>query len=404
MGRARSIFRVLAIAAAAAALAGEPDPAAAQAGPPSLGPGGGAAAPGGANAGAPARSGPGGRISPSFGGTISGRMNLIGPASSDAHSPAPLSPPSLPSGPVFSPERLDKLDPALLNQLRLPNLAPGAVARPTSPVHTSPKGPQPGEPGHDIAIPLVKQPLVLSAVFGERGAQIRSGVKWRLFTDQADSNGEHMLVAESTAATPRFDVDPGSYIIHAVYGLMSVAKFVTVRAAEPASQSLVISAGAVRLNAFIGGKKAPDGLVSFTLTRDDNGVERTVAENVKAGTLLRLPAGDYHVRSNYGDANATLEADLKVSVGKLVEAQMHHRAARVSLKLVQQPGGPELADTSWTILTPGGDVIRESIGAARDLVLAEGDYTAIARRDGQLFQQSFAVKTGVDKQVELTAN
>ena len=141
--------------------------------------------------------------------------------------------------------------------------------------------------------------------------------------------------------------------------------------------------------------------MTFTLTRDDGGVARTVAEDVKPGQLLRLPAGSYHVSSVYGDANANVEADLKVAPGKLVEAQVHHKAAHVSLKLVQSPGGPELRDTSWTILTPGGDVIRDSIGALTGVVLAEGDYMAIARRDGRLYQQSFAVRTGVNATVEV---
>lgn len=372
-------------------------PAVAQGGPP-----------GGANFNAP-RSGPGPRTAPSFGGTISGRMNLIGPAGAAAYAPPPLAAPAPPPAPVFSPERLDRFDPSLLNQLKLPNLAPDAVSRPTTPIQipnahpNAPAAKQAALPPAELSNPMIKQALTLSASFVERGSRIRGGVKWRLFTDQADANGEHMLVAESTDPTPRFDVDPGSYIVHAVYGLVSTAKFVTVKAAQPTNQHLVIAAGATRITAYIGGKKADPDAVSFTLTRDDGGVARVVAEHVKSGTLLRLPAGAYHISSVYGDANANVEADLQVAPGKLVEAQVHHKAARVTLALVQEPGGPELRDTSWTIMTPGGDVIRDSIGALDNVVLAEGDYTAIARRDGRLFQQSFEVKSGVDAKVEVAA-
>ncbi|MFC3692047.1 hypothetical protein [Chenggangzhangella methanolivorans] len=358
---------------------------------------GGALAPGGLpNAGEAARSGAGPRNAPSFGGVITGRMNLIGPAGPDALSPPTLSRPAPPPAPVFSPERIDRLDPAIVDQMRLPNLAPGAASRPTTTTTTSP----PTDLGAGAA-PLAKQFLTLQGQFDENGSAIPSGVKWRLFTDQADANGEHMLVAESNDARPRFEVDPGAYIVHAVYGLVSAAKFVTVAAGRPTSQTMVLPAGAVRLTAFVGGQQAPEGDVTFTLTRDDGGVARTVAEDVKPGQLLRLPAGSYHVSSVYGDANANVEADLKVAPGKLVEAQVHHKAAHVSLKLVQSPGGPELRDTSWTILTPGGDVIRDSIGALSSVVLAEGDYMAIARRDGRLYQQSFAVRTGVNATVEV---
>jgi hypothetical protein len=362
----------------------------------------GALAPGGlSNGGSAARSGSGARTLPGFGGTISGRMNLIGPAGPDALTPPDFADPAPPPAPVFSPERIDRLDPAIVNQMRLPNLAPGAVSRPTTSTTRLERG-QPSDLAGP-ATPLAKQFLTLHATFAENGPGVPGGVKWRLFTDQADANGEHMLVAESTDANPRFEVDPGSYIVHAVYGLVSAAKFVTVAAGRPTTQTMILPAGAVRLTAFIGGEKAPEGSVTFKLTRDDGGVARVVAEGVKPGQLLRLPAGSYHVSSSYGDANANVEADLKISAGKMIEAQVHHKAAHVSLKLVQSPGGPELRDTSWTILTPGGDVIRDSIGALTGVILAEGDYMAIARRDGRLYQQSFAVRTGVNSTVEVPA-
>ncbi|MET0313079.1 MAG: hypothetical protein ABW275_01660, partial [Hansschlegelia sp.] len=227
------------------------------------------------------------------------------------------------------------------------------------------------------------------------------GVQWRIFTDQPDSNGEHLLVAESVEAQPKFDLDPGNYIVHAVYGLVSAAKFVTIAPSRPSTQRLVLDAGGLRLNAFVGDRRMPADEIAFTLSRDVGGVAEKVAEKVKPGELLRVPAGAYHVVSSLGDANANIEVDLQVTAGKLTDAQVHHKAAGVTLKLVKTPGGEELAETSWTILTPGGDVIRDSIGALPKTMLAEGDYTAIARHDGRMFQRNFAVKTGVDATVEV---
>jgi hypothetical protein len=392
MGRPSSSACAVAVLTAVALLAGPAEWVFAQSGPS-----GGPLAPGGV-AGAAARSGPGGRIERGFGGSITGRMNLIGPAGIGLQPPVQLTTPAPLPAPVLAPERIEKLDPKVLDQLKIPNL----IARPPARLpDETPK--EAALPPPSIA-PIVKQPLQLSAAFEERGTAIRSGVRWRLFTEQADANGEHMLVAESTDPSPRFELDPGAYIVHAVYGLTSAAKVITVKAAQPNAQTIVIPAGAVRLAAFVAGEKAPDDAVTFKLTRDDGGVQRVVAENVQPGALLRLPAGAYHVTSRYGDANASVEADLQVAPGKLVEAQVHHKAARVALKLVHQPGGPELRDTSWTILTPGGDVIRDSIGALSDVVLAEGDYVAIARRDGRLYQQSFSVKAGAEANVEVSAN
>ncbi len=49
---------------------------------------------------------------------------------------------------------------------------------------------------------------------------------------------------------------------------------------------------------------------------------------------------------------------------------------------MKAPGGEALANTSFSVLTPGGDVIRELIGAFPSLVLAEGEYVAIMGPSG----------------------
>ena len=55
------------------------------------------------------------------------------------------------------------------------------------------------------------------------------------------------------------------------------------------------------------------------------------------------------------------------------------------------------------MLTPGGDVIKEAIGAFSRIVLAEGDYRAIAKYDGRVFEREFKVINGVDGDIEVLA-
>jgi hypothetical protein len=73
------------------------------------------------------------------------------------------------------------------------------------------------------------------------------------------------------------------------------------------------------------------------------------------------------------------------------------------LKLVNERGGEALANTAWSVLTPGGDVIKESIGAFPRVILAEGDYRVIARNESKVFESPFKVKSGVDGEVEVMA-
>ena len=55
------------------------------------------------------------------------------------------------------------------------------------------------------------------------------------------------------------------------------------------------------------------------------------------------------------------------------------------------------------MITPGGDVIKELTGAFPRVILAEGDYRAIARNDGRTYERDFKVITGVDGEVEVVA-
>jgi hypothetical protein len=87
----------------------------------------------------------------------------------------------------------------------------------------------------------------------------------------------------------------------------------------------------------------------------------------------------------------------------LTDITVTHRAAAITLKLVGDRGGEALANTAWSVLTPGGDVIKESIGAFPRVILAEGEYRAIARNEGKVYERDFKVVTGVDGDVEVLA-
>jgi hypothetical protein len=132
-----------------------------------------------------------------------------------------------------------------------------------------------------------------------------------------------------------------------------------------------------------------------------DGEQQLVVENVKPNTIVRLNAGTYHIVSEYGTVNAVIRSDIRVEPGKLTEAIIQHRAAQLTLKLVAEAGGEAIADTAWSILTSGGDVVSESVGAFPTIVLAEGEYTAIARNKNQTYQREFTVVAGRNSDVEV---
>src|SRR5438445_690330 len=91
------------------------------------------------------------------------------------------------------------------------------------------------------------------------------------------------------------------------------------------------------------------------------------------------------------------------SHGKLPEATVEHRAAEMTMKLVREPGGEAIADTSWSLLNESGDPIKEAVGAFASMVLAEGQYTIIAKNRDRIYQKDFTVVAGQNQEIEVLA-
>jgi hypothetical protein len=184
---------------------------------------------------------------------------------------------------------------------------------------------------------------------------------------------------------------------------------------QPASEKLVLNAGGLRIVGLLGDAPINPAKLSIAIYVPERGNSeaKLVLTNAKAGDVIGLPEGNYHVVSTLLDTisgtgnsganttNSVVGADLHVQAGKLTDATLRHRAAVMTLKLVGAPGGEAMANTAFTILTPGGDVIRELIGAFPSLVLAEGEYVAIARHDNKTYQTNFKVVSTLDHDVEV---
>ncbi|KRE00110.1 hypothetical protein ASE63_08415 [Bosea sp. Root381] len=253
------------------------------------------------------------------------------------------------------------------------------------------------------APPGVTAPLSLSAQFAGERKPIRSGLVWRVLSETADGSPPR-IVARSAEAEPVFALEPGTYLLHAAYGFASGTKRLSL-GPQGLRDQISISAGALSLAGSIGDAPIAPAQLSFQVfvPLQGNSEGRLVVGNAKGGELIRLPEGTYHVVSTYGDSNAIQRADVKVESGKVTDATLHHRAARVTLKLVAAAGGEAFAGTAFSVLTPGGDVIREAIGAFPQVILAEGDYVLIARQEGQVHSRDFKVESGLDRDIEVLA-
>jgi hypothetical protein len=242
-------------------------------------------------------------------------------------------------------------------------------------------------------VPAGRVALMVAARYGHDAAQIAGGLIWRVYAANPDAAGMFRLIKEEKAAAPTFVLPPGDYVVHASFGLASTAKAVRLRA-DAVHEIFDIPAGGVRVQGRVNDVRIPSSQISFEIypgSQFDTAERRPLAE------------GTYYVVSTYGDVNSVVRSDVQVQAGKLTDIVVTHRAAVITFKLVNENGGEALANTRWTVSTPDGDIIKESIGAFPRLVLAEGDYHLIARNETNAYTRDFKVINGVDGEVELLA-
>lgn len=246
----------------------------------------------------------------------------------------------------------------------------------------------------------------LTALLIADGPRIDRGIVWRIYAspERGASSRRMELVSTQRRASPTVQLRPGDYIVNAAFGRAYLNRKITVKAGEHTAEEFVINAGGFRLKAQIGQNEAPENAVSYDIFEgeaDQSGNRAAILSNAKPGLIMRLNAGIYHIISRYGDANATISADITVEAGKLTEAVISHSAAKVTFKLTDRPDGEALPGTQWKVATAGGEVVKQSVGALPTHILAPGPYIVTATSGGRAYQQQFNVEDGQYVRVEV---
>jgi hypothetical protein len=247
-------------------------------------------------------------------------------------------------------------------------------------------------------------PVNLVALLTADGQRIEQGVVWRIYKIGPGYGAEANLILTKREASPSIELKPGVYIVNAAFGQADLTRKITVAAGTPLSERFVLNAGGLRVKVLVDGKAPPPNAAAYDIyagERDQFDNRTKVMNRAKPNLVIRLNAGIYHIVSTYGDANATVESDVTVEAGKLTEATVSHAAARVTFKLVTRIGGEALPDTQWTVQTPEGQVVKQSVGALPTHILAPGAYTIIAKSGTNAYKRDFSLANGEVSQVEV---
>ncbi|MGV1864631.1 MULTISPECIES: hypothetical protein [Rhizobium] len=260
-------------------------------------------------------------------------------------------------------------------------------------------------PGTDKKAAAIRD-VALDAKLTADGPPLQQGLSWYVFSPVAGGDGKLPLVASSKGGSAAFQLGPGDYFVNVSFGRAGVTKKLTVpESGETQKQVMVLDAGGILLNAVSGSDvRIPPAELSFSVYSNEvkeDGTRGLVMSDVKPNTLVGLSAGTYHIVSEYGQVNAIIRADIQVEAGKVTEATIQHRAAKLTFKLVSDAGGEAIADTAWSVLTAAGDIVGESVSAFPTMILAEGRYTAVARNKDKIYQRDFSVAAGKNTDVEV---
>ncbi|VEJ45482.1 Uncharacterised protein [Bartonella vinsonii] len=254
---------------------------------------------------------------------------------------------------------------------------------------------------------LISKPqLILHAQLTNSNENIMKGLVWRVYTPILGIDNKLPLAETYEGGSARFALDPGSYLIHVSFGHVSAMSHVTLESGQRLVKKINLDAGGVILNGILLNGMINEKELRFTIYEDEKENDDTgvILSNIKPQSIVRLKPGNYHVASHYGSINAVVRSDIQVDSGKITEVTLEHQAAQIVLKLVRQEGGEALADTSWSLTNDSGDIIYETVGAYASLVLAEGEYIAIAKNKDKIYQKVFSVVSGHDEDISVVAD
>jgi len=248
-------------------------------------------------------------------------------------------------------------------------------------------------------------PVSFKALVTEGGAQLRSGLTWRVYNAKPTADGGFDLISTHREPAPTAALLPGEYLVNAAYGLSNLTRKVKVEGGRSLEETFVLNTGGLSLRGLLAsGVESPEGSVRFDILSDEAdqfGKREAVLADAKPGAVIRLNAGAYHIQSLYGDANAVVGVDVTVEPGKVTQATIKHSGAKITFRLVQTPGGEALANTRWTILTSAGDTVKSSAGALPTHILAAGNYAVVADHAGNSYTRKFSIEPGGDTQIEV---
>ncbi len=252
------------------------------------------------------------------------------------------------------------------------------------------------EPAATAKAPAGVPGLRLTASLADGGRPLAADILWRI----AKKAEPGVIVRSGHGRELSIDLDAGSYLVEASFGLASAQQTVDVSAEGPTTAQIALGAGTLQLNARADklGAALADPIVTVTAKGSEEKPGSAVWVGRDAGALLVLPAGTYSVRVEDGAAVDTSE--VTITAGGRGEAAPVLGTGRLELSASIAATGAPLDEVVYTIEEDDPDAAegRREVARSADphatFTLPAGTYYVRARFGAAEARDRIAINPG----------
>jgi Ca-activated chloride channel homolog len=263
------------------------------------------------------------------------------------------------------------------------------------------QGPSADKPAlQKLPEPVGPPGLRLTALLAIGGAEIGSGVRWRI-TDAAPKGSERRIVYEGEDPAPNLDLQPGAYRIEAAFGLAAVEQTVTVGPTGRTQVPIHLNAGIVNVKDSGARNSSSTDRIFYTLYAAASSAKdkpRALALSSDSVPVYNVAAGTYLIAVQQGLAR--IERSVTVAAGSVTDVDIPMYLGELRLSASAMDGGPPLDRVLFQVLeddpdAPGGlrELVRSS-ATRPEFSLPAGSYHVVARHDGAEARDLLSIKPG----------
>ncbi|MEH6359464.1 MAG: VWA domain-containing protein [Amylibacter sp.] len=178
---------------------------------------------------------------------------------------------------------------------------------------------------------------------------LEKDVFWYLYEAQQDANGNRREIGRNGSATALFETAEGRYFVYGTYGQAAAGVEVEVKPGTLTEVKVNFNAGNLRVSGAATAGTSPLDKDMFywvyDAKKDMEGNRREIARSGAASQLFHLPAGEFYVVAQHGNAFAS--AELTVQPNELTDYVFDMNVGYLKVNAIPTNGSAVLNDNMF---------------------------------------------------------